>query len=146
VHRVFLASCLAGSLLVLPGCTWLWGTASSGGATAEEQAGADIRDPTPAIEAFYAENRTYAGVTTTGPRTTYDAQVPDVRIVVTSRDSYCIEMTGERQTYAARGPSGDVGVGPAERRPPTAYAVKRWPNDSTARRRRFGRCTRASRS
>jgi len=90
VRRVFLASCSPASPLVLPRCTWLWGNASSGGATTEEQAGAGIRDATPAIEAFYAENGTYAGVTVTGLRTTYDVQVPDVRIVVTSRDSYCV--------------------------------------------------------
>jgi hypothetical protein len=90
VRRVVLASCLAASLLVLPGCTWLCGNASSGGATAEEQAGADIRDATPAVEAFYAENGTYTGVTVTGLRTTYDVQIPDLRIVVTSRDSYCV--------------------------------------------------------
>jgi hypothetical protein len=112
VHRVFVASCLAGSLLVLPGCTWRWGAASSGGSTAEEQASADIREATRALEAFYADNGTYAGVTVTGLRTTYDVHVPDVRIVVTSRDSYCVESDVDGLTYSRNGLQADVRPGP----------------------------------
>jgi hypothetical protein len=112
VHRVFLASCLAGSLLVLPGCTSLWGTAASSGATAEEQARAEIREATPAIEAFHADNGTYAGVTVTALRTTYDVHVPDVRIVVTSRDSYCVESDVDGLTYSTNGLRAGVRPGP----------------------------------
>jgi hypothetical protein len=124
VHRVFLASCLAGSLLLLPGCTRFWGTESSGGATAEGQASADIREATPAIEAFHADNGTYAGVTVTGLRTTYDVHVPDVRIVVTSRDSYCVESDVDGLTYSRNGLQADVRPGPCPEPGPRAPAAR----------------------
>jgi hypothetical protein len=40
-----------------------------------------------------------------------DPGTPAAAIVEARPQSYCIEMSGEGYTYAARGPTGDVGVG-----------------------------------
>jgi hypothetical protein len=102
------------ALLLLPGCQWVSGSTAIGGAVrpAAEQAQADIRGSIPAIEAFYADNGTYAGVTVSGLRTTYDPGVPDVRIVMTSPNSYCVESTVDGVTYSKAGPGADIRPGP----------------------------------
>lgn len=121
MHRILVASLLAAALVALPGCTWLWAAGSSnGGAAAEEQARADIREATPAIEAYGADNGTYAGVTVSGLRTTYDVRVPDVGIVVTSRDSYCVESDVDGLTYSRNGLHAEVRPGPCPPPPATA--------------------------
>jgi hypothetical protein len=51
-------------------------------------------------------------VTVTGLRTTYDARVPDVRIVVTRRDSYCVESDVDGLTFSRNGLRADVRPGP----------------------------------
>jgi hypothetical protein len=101
-------------LVVLPGCQWLWDPAAIGDTdpAAAEQAQADIRGSIPAIEAFYADNGTYAGITVGGLRTTYDPGVPAVRIVVTSPNSYCVESTVSGVTYSKAGPGADIRPGP----------------------------------
>jgi hypothetical protein len=124
VHRLLAASCFVGSLLLLPGCTWLWANGASGGATAEQQARAEIREATPAIEAFYADNGTYAGMTVSSLRTTYDVRVPDVRIVVTGRDSYCVESDIEDSTYSRNGLHAEVRPAPCPDPGPAAPAAR----------------------
>jgi hypothetical protein len=81
----------------------------------------------PAIEAYRADNGTYAGVTVSGLRTTYDVRVPDVGIVVTSRDSYCVESDVDGLTYsrnrlprAVPGAAGDGTAGATGGREPAA--------------------------
>jgi hypothetical protein len=121
VHRILVASLLAAPLVALPGCTWLWAAgSSSGGAAAEERARSDIREATPAIEAYRPDNGTYAGVTVSGLRTTYDVRVPDVGIVVTSRDSYCVESDVDGLAYSRNGLHAEIRPGPCPAPPATA--------------------------
>jgi hypothetical protein len=62
------------------------------------------------MEVWYARHGSFAGVT---PRW-LESRIPGlrpVRVVEAKGTSYCIELTGQGHTYAARGPSGDVSVG-----------------------------------
>ena len=115
MRRPLTACAFLVGLLLVPGCQWWWDPAPIRGPVppaADEQAQADIRGSIPAIEAYYADNGTYAGVTVSGLRTTYDPGVPDVRIVVTSRTSYCVESTVYDVTYSKAGPGADIRPGP----------------------------------
>ena len=76
------------------------------------RARADIAGALPAIEAFYADNGTYAGVTVSGLRATYDPSVPDVRIVVMDADKYCVESDVEGFLYSQPGAGKAVRPGP----------------------------------
>jgi hypothetical protein len=121
-RRLAYASLIA-ALLVLPGCQWLFSPQAGGARSPEAQAQADIRGAIPAIEAFYAENGTYAGITVGGLRTTYDPAVPDVRVVATSPDSYCVESDVEGLTYSLLHPRGDVRPGACPEAPPQPPAA-----------------------
>jgi len=110
---VLLRSLLLVLLLVLPGCQWslLHRPAGNLDRSPEAEARADIRRSIPAIEAFYADNGTYAGSTVTGLRTTYESAVRDVRVVVTNAESYCVESDVEGRSYFMPRPHGDVRPG-----------------------------------
>ena len=108
--------------MVLPGCqAWPNDNFERRPRFARTRARADIAGALPAIEAFYADNGTYAGVTVSGLRATYDPSVPDVRIVVMDADKYCVESDVEGFLYSQPGagrPSGPVRVpSPAAARP-----------------------------
>ena len=113
--RAVTASLLPVLLLTATGCSALWATSNGGPPAAEAQARADIRGAIPVIEAFRADNGTYAGVTVSGLRTTYDARVPDVGIVVMSPDSYCVESEVEGSVFSKTSPGANVVPGPCPR-------------------------------
>jgi hypothetical protein len=102
-------------VMLLTGCSSLRPTSNGGPPAAEAQARADIRAAIPAIEAFRADNGTFAGVTVSGLRTTYDVRVPDVGIVVMSPDSYCVESDVEGLVFSKESPRADVLPGPCRR-------------------------------
>jgi hypothetical protein len=110
-------------VMLLTGCSSLRPTSNGGPPAAEAQARADIRAAIPAIEAFRADNGTFAGVTVSGLRTTYDVRVPDVGIVVMSPDSYCVESDVEGLTYSLLHPRGDVRPGACPEAPPQPPAA-----------------------
>jgi hypothetical protein len=67
---------------------------------------ADLRAAVPAIEAWYAEHGSYAGLTLANLRT-YDDQLPDtLELGKVTRETYCVETTGTGETWSYRGPSG----------------------------------------
>ena len=123
--RVATACLFLVMLLTLPGCSLLRG-ASAGDrpSTAEAQARADIRGAIPVIEAYHADTGTYAGVTVSGLRATYDTRVPDVGIVVTSADSYCVESDVEGLDYSKASRSADILPGPCPQPGPDAPVAR----------------------
>ncbi|HEX2045837.1 MAG TPA: hypothetical protein VHF23_09435 [Gaiellaceae bacterium] len=111
------------ALPFLSGCLW-WGlgaasSSESGSATATvaPPAVADpesaVRAAIPAIEAYYADNGTYAGMTLRLLRERYDAGLDDVRIVVRRNGArYCVEAPPRAAWAHYEGPAGPVAPGP----------------------------------
>jgi hypothetical protein len=112
VGRRFALPVLAAALLGLPGCFYgpLLG---GGGETAEGEAMANVRAAIPAIEAYYADNGTYAGATVEGLRAAYDTGIGDVRLVgPLNRRAYCVESTVGGVTFSKDGPAAQIVPGP----------------------------------
>ena len=60
----------------------------------------------PSIEAFYVDNKTYAGITLEALRA-IDPNVSDQIVVARSTDAtYCAQLTGGPITWSERGPGG----------------------------------------
>lgn len=116
IRRHALQVALAACLLVLPGCGWLLGPTVSGGAEAsgssdEEAAAANVRGSIPAMEAYYADNSSYAGATADVLRA-YDYGIGDVHVVPSADGyDYCIESTVGAATMSKRGPASDLQAG-----------------------------------
>jgi hypothetical protein len=114
VTRRLLVLPLLASLLFLPGCFW-WlapmaafeGAGESSSSPPEEVGMADVRASIPAIEAYYADNGTYKGVTLEILQG-YDAAVKGIRIVRANDQTYCIESTAGGFPWYKAGPSGDI--------------------------------------
>jgi hypothetical protein len=109
------------ALPFLSGCLW-WGlgagsSSESGTATVAPPAVADpesaVRAAIPAIEAYYADNGTYAGMTLRLLRERYDAGLGDVRIVVGRKGArYCVEAPAGLASAHYEGPAGPFAPGP----------------------------------
>ena len=78
---------------------------------------ANLREAVPAIEAFYADNSTYAGLENTATASTPGLSHYDpgsgARVIVStspapSQNSYCIYSTWGASTYFKHGPNGDI--------------------------------------
>ncbi len=80
----------------------------------ETAAQADVRAAIPGVEAFFADQGTYAGITLAGLQTTYDAGIKNVAFKNLSATAYCIEnvpaTTGGKQAHVT-GPGGDITLG-----------------------------------
>jgi type IV pilus assembly protein PilA len=76
----------------------------------ESAAKANVRAAVPAIEAYYADNNTYAGIETTGAnlRASYDAGVKNITFGTLSATSYCVQSTVGQATFKKDGPSSDI--------------------------------------
>jgi hypothetical protein len=117
IRRRVLIVVAAASLLLLPGCGWLLGPSvgESGEASAssdEEAAAANVRSSIPAMEAYYADNSSYAGATADVLRTTYDYGIGDVQVLPSADGfNYCIASTVGSATVSKHGPAGDLQPG-----------------------------------
>lgn len=122
MHRRLAVLSVLAALPFLPGCWWGGygaGVGSSGEATptievtpAFTDAEAAIRASIPAIEVYYADNQTYAGLTSEHLRKDYGLPF-DGRIVV--RDGgrgYCVEAPSQAPSAHYEGPGGRVAAGP----------------------------------
>ena len=69
-------------------------------------AAANVRSAVPAVEAYYADNRTYATMTGAG-LLAIDAGVK-VTVVSAGASTYCISNTQGGFSYFKNGPSGDI--------------------------------------
>jgi hypothetical protein len=105
---------------LVSGCFYFPGTFGASGSSSSSLSAAEasVRGAVPAIEAYYADNNTYAGATMENLRATYDAGLPEeVQLVRAEALTYCIESTVSGATYSKAGPSSDIVVGPC---PPKA--------------------------
>jgi hypothetical protein len=106
---------VAAALFVLTGCHELWGSSSAGGGASYGPAGdasaaqANVRASIPAVEAWYADNGTYAGMTVELIQRRYDASVKGIRFVAPlNRKTYCVESTVGTKSYFKAGPTADI--------------------------------------
>jgi type IV pilus assembly protein PilA len=72
---------------------------------------ANVRASIPAIEAYFADNNTYAGATLAYLQTTYDAGVKNIFIQSATGTTYCIESTVGAETWKKPGPGADIVTG-----------------------------------
>ena len=72
---------------------------------------ANVRASIPAIEAYYADNNTYAGATLSYLQTTYDQGVKNISIVTATSTTYCIQSTVGSETWQKSGPGADIITG-----------------------------------
>jgi hypothetical protein len=112
-----LALVVAASLLLLPGCSWLFGPAIDGGGSEAswgssdlDAATANVRTVVPALEAWYTENDTYEGATVEGLRA-WDPGIADVQIVRADIVGYCVASTVGSATARKNGPGADIEPG-----------------------------------
>jgi hypothetical protein len=71
-----------------------------------------VRAAIPAVEAWYADHGTYAGMTVRKLRTKYDYGLPPtLEIVRATKQRYCIESSVNGETYSYRGPGGPLKPG-----------------------------------
>lgn len=116
IRRRAVLLALAVSLLVLPGCGWLLGPSvgESGEASMssdEDAAAAKVRGSIPAMEAYYADNSSYAGATADVLRR-YDYGIGDVQVVPSADgQNYCIASTVGSATVSKHGPAQGLQAG-----------------------------------
>jgi type IV pilus assembly protein PilA len=72
---------------------------------------ANVRASIPAIEAFYADNNTYAGATLSYLQSTYDQGVKNIVIQSAGSTTYCIQSTVGAETWKKSGPGADILTG-----------------------------------
>jgi hypothetical protein len=72
------------------------------------QAVTNVRAAIPALEAWNADNGSYAGATLAGLRTKYDDGLHDVRVVFATRDDYCLESRVGDAVASKHGPAGEI--------------------------------------
>ena len=76
----------------------------------ESAAKANVRASIPGIEAYYADNNTYAGLTLTGIQASYDAGIKNITFSATAptATTYCIQSTVGAYTFFKNGPGADI--------------------------------------
>ena len=82
-----------------------------------------VRAAIPAIEAYYADNNTYKGVTLEVLQQRYDAGIAGIRVVKANDRTYCIESVDAPFPWFKAGPAseimpGDCSMHPLEQLPP----------------------------
>jgi hypothetical protein len=71
-----------------------------------------LRTAIPAIEAWYADHGTYAGMTLSKLRTQYDYGISlDLKIVRATKKAYCVESTVAGETWSYVGPARGLAPG-----------------------------------
>ena len=70
---------------------------------------ANVRAAMPAVEAFYADHNTYAGMTVAKLQSSYDAGIKVILGSTLTASAYCIKSTGgARSTAHVTGPGGTI--------------------------------------
>ena len=84
----------------------------SGSSTYEPDAGMTaVRASIPAIEAYYADNGTYKGVTLQVLKERYDAGLAGIEIVRESDQTYCVKSTTGGSPWQKEGPAAGITPG-----------------------------------
>jgi hypothetical protein len=94
----------------LTGCFYLpllGGGSSSGSGEASAQS--NVRNSVPAIEAWYADHDTYAGMTVALLQQQYDPEIKNVTLVPPlNRETYCVESVTGLTSYFKEGPAAEI--------------------------------------
>ena len=74
---------------------------------------ANVRALIPAVEAYYSDNNTYAGMTPANLKSTYDQSIKtaDYSISGATTTTYCVSSTVGSSTFRKVGPSGSIASG-----------------------------------
>jgi hypothetical protein len=70
-----------------------------------------IRAAIPAVEAYFADNNTYAGMTLEHLQKIYDSSIEEVTIQAATSTTYCVESTSGSETWSKPGPGADIAKG-----------------------------------
>ena len=74
----------------------------------ESAAKANVRASVPGLEAYYADNNTYVGMTLAGIQTSYDAGIKNITFGTLTATSYCVQSVVGQATFNKSGPSADI--------------------------------------
>ncbi len=77
----------------------------------ESAAKANVRASVPGLEAYYADNNTYVGMTLAGIQSSYDAGIKNITFGTLTATSYCVQSTVGQATFNKSGPSADIVTG-----------------------------------
>jgi type IV pilus assembly protein PilA len=77
----------------------------------DSAAKANVRAAIPAVEAFFADQNTYAGVTLGYLQSTYDQGIKNITIPTASASTYCIQSVVGGKTWNKSGPASDLATG-----------------------------------
>ena len=77
----------------------------------ESAAKANVRASIPGLEAYYADNNTYAGMTLAGIQASYDAGIKNITFGTLTATSYCVQSVVGQATFNKNGPSADIVTG-----------------------------------
>jgi type IV pilus assembly protein PilA len=77
----------------------------------ESAAKANVRASVPGLEAYYADNNTYVGMTLASIQASYDAGIKNITFGTLSATSYCVQSVVGQATFNKSGPSADIVTG-----------------------------------
>ncbi len=74
----------------------------------DSAAKANVRAAIPGVEAFFADQNTYAGVTPAYLQSTYDQGIKNITIPTATSSTYCIQSVVGGKTWSKNGPAADL--------------------------------------
>ena len=74
----------------------------------DSAAKANVRAAIPGVEAFYADQGTYAGMTVSFLQTNYDQGIKNITIPTATSSTYCVESVVGGKTWRKNGPAADL--------------------------------------
>ena len=77
----------------------------------ESAAKANVRASIPGLEAYYADNNTYVGMTLANIQASYDAGIKNITFGTLTATSYCVQSVVGQATFNKNGPSADIVTG-----------------------------------
>jgi type IV pilus assembly protein PilA len=77
----------------------------------DSAAKANVRAAIPGVEAFFADQNTYAGVTPGYLQSTYDQGIKNITIPTATASTYCIQSNVGGKTWNKNGPAADLASG-----------------------------------
>ncbi|HEX7255692.1 MAG TPA: hypothetical protein VF236_07160 [Gaiellaceae bacterium] len=98
--------------LALAGCGGAMPLGGVGSTPGAGEAQAAVRSAIPAMEAYYADNGTYTGVSLRKLRSVYDSSIAGVRVASADDRTYCVESTTGSPVFSKRGPAAEIVDGP----------------------------------
>jgi type IV pilus assembly protein PilA len=72
---------------------------------------ANVRSSIPAVEAYFADNNSYAGATLAYLQTTYDQGIKNIVIQSATATTYCVQSVVGAETFKKAGPGADIVTG-----------------------------------